>query len=301
VSRIFITGVTGNVGQPVLREFISQGYDVVALLRRPAEIPGCRVVIGSLEKAFQLQKEIMAADAIIHLASPRHSTRHSVIYYDIRGTGKLLDAWQRGHFVYMSSQTVYGFPRRLLVETESLQSSSWYDWGKICNEFQVQTAASLRGSNCQAGISLRMGLLYGSGTRRNDRQFLPWIYRLCMSGVSVVFDSEEGLETYGSSFIGEADLARAVAGSLKITHSGCFNVAAGYCTWKLLIETFCRFTGKRPKFVVRSGASCGPLEYRLPQSVSLLDTNSFNGQTGFVSRQAVDELVEQFVAVERLS
>jgi len=203
---------------------------VTALVRRRERLDGCRTVVGDLSEIHTCAGEIAAADAIVHLASPRSNRRDIVLLEDIIGTSRLLELWHRGNFVYLSSQTVYGVPRQRLTESLPLSGTCWYDLGKICNEGQVNVAR--QGVAVGAGVSLRLPLLFGHGPRRNDRQWLPQVYRHCLGGGVFLFDSEEGIETYGSSFIGEQDGARAVADALGITESGAYNIAGGFCTWR---------------------------------------------------------------------
>jgi nucleoside-diphosphate-sugar epimerase len=296
MTRVFLTGATGNAGQPVLAELLRRGYDVTALVRRPAQLDGCRTVLGNLADLNKLAAEIGQSDAVIHLASPRSNDRDTVLRYDIRATGELLDLWQRGNFIYASSQTVYGIPRQPLTENSPLDAMCWYDLGKMCNEFQLRMSEpdERRG----AAVSLRMALLFAAGDRRGDRQFLRAIYDQCRSGATFVFDSEEGLEMYGTSFIGEADFGRAVVDALGIRVSGPYNLAGPFCTWRSLIETLNRHVTKRATWVIRPGAEAGPREYRLPQSRSCLDASAFAAQTGFAPRQTLEEVIARFVAVE---
>jgi nucleoside-diphosphate-sugar epimerase len=301
MTRVFLTGATGNVGEPVLRELLSRSYEVTVLLRQPAQYPGCRVAVGSLAELDHLRDEIEVADSVIHLASPRGNTRDSVLQDDVTGTRKLLDAWRRGNFVYMSSQTVYGIPKQQIIESSPVEAMEWYDWGKISNEAQVRTAAEQQQGARRAGVSLRMALLIGAGSRRNDRQFLPHIFAQCLRGATFVFDSEQGLETYGSSFIGGQDLGRATVDALSVSASGPYNVAGGFCSWRELIETIGSFIGKPPKFVVRPSTRAGSGEHRLPQSRSFLETDAFHRQTQFTPRQTIEELVEHYVAAEHIT
>jgi nucleoside-diphosphate-sugar epimerase len=295
--RVFLTGATGNVGQPVLNELLKRNFDVTALVRKPIKIPGCRTVVGDIENLEPLSDEIWHADGIIHLASPRDNSLEPILRTDIVGMAALLKFWRHGNFVYMSSQTVYGIPRQTLTECTPLSPVCWYDWGKICNEFQLRMAE--KQGNRGKAISLRMALLFGNGPRSDDRQFLSLIYEQCQKDRTFVFESEEGLETYGSSFIGGQDLGRAVVDALAIGISGPFNVSGGFCTWRSLIETINKHAGTSAGFIIRTGGKAEPGEFRLPQSRSYLDTRAFVSVTGFESHQSLDELVRNFVTSKR--
>ncbi|MCD1257714.1 NAD(P)-dependent oxidoreductase [Paenibacillus athensensis] len=298
--RIFVTGASGNIGRAVVEELLRQHHEPVCLVRRDVMLPGCSLVYGDLAQARELDKELGKAEAVIHLASPRSTEREQVVAEDILGTGQLLDLWRRGPFVLASSQTVYGIPQEVLREGASTDPGSWYDLGKICNEHQLAMAAAqgAKGAAPKTGISLRIPLLYGTGKGRFNRQYLLYVYQHCKRNGVFYFDSEEGLETYGSSFIGEADCGRAFAAALDVQQSGVYNVASGFCTWKTLIEQINRWAGTRARWAVRRAGGPQPDEFRLPQSVSLLDTTRFNGIAKFAPADSVEAILEEYIGLD---
>jgi nucleoside-diphosphate-sugar epimerase len=294
VSTIFVTGGSGNLGRCVLRELARRGHEVVALVRQlQTDLEGVRQVEGSL--ATVLNAEVAAADGVIHAASSRSTDRGVVLAEDIAGTGWLLDAWQKGPFVFTSSQTLYGIPTGVLHEDTSPAADNWYDLGKLCNELQLSMAARERAQ--AVGVSLRVPLLFASGPRRRDRQLLPLLLDPLLRGDAFFFRSEEALETYGSVYVGEEDAGQAIADALSITESGAFNFCSGFCTWRELIETLARHVGRKARFAVhpepvRTG------EFRVWQSRSFYNTEKFRRATSFVPRQSLDELVARFIASE---
>lgn len=296
MTRIFLTGATGNVGRPVLAELLRRGYAVTALSRRDAPIDGCRTVPGSLAHPHSFLEEASLADGIIHLASPRSLQREAVVQQEILGTGALIDAWSRGNFVYASSQTVYGVPRAPLTESSAVDPACWYDLGKVCTEHQLRMAEPIRERG--AGVSLRIALLFSAGERRRDRQFLPAVVDHCLRGGAFFFDSEAGVETYGSSFLGEEDMGRAFVDALALTKPGAYNVAGAFCTWRELIETIARLSGRQARWVVRPNGRPERGELRLPQSRSYVDAGRFRAETGFAPRQSLEETVARFLARE---
>jgi nucleoside-diphosphate-sugar epimerase len=294
---VFLTGASGNVGRLVAAELVRRGRRVTALVRPGGRAPeGCAGVEGHLGMAEALADAVASADGVVHLASPRTNDRRTALHEDLAGTGKLLDAWARGNFVFASSQTVYGVPRETMKEGAALTAACWYDLAKVANELQLQMTP-LAGAR-RAAVSVRMALLFDAGPRRSDRQFLPEVFRACRRGDRFVFGSEQALEEAGSVFIGGEDLARAFADSLELPASGAFNVAGGFCRWRDLVEAFNRHACTRAGFVVRAGAVAGRGEHRLPQSVSRMDVSAFAAAAGFKPRQTLDELVARFVEAE---
>src|SRR5581483_2490562 len=86
---------------------------------------------------------------------------------------------------------------------------------------------------------------------------------------------EETLETAGSDYISGADVARAYVSALAIATSGPYNVATGYFTWTELLDGLARATGTKSRVMVREGGTLAPLEVRLPQWQSRLETSRF--------------------------
>jgi hypothetical protein len=160
-------------------------------------LPGCRTVVGELATLDRLANEIAQARAIVHLGCSRSQHGDTVLRDDISGTVLLIDAWRSGPLVFTSSSTIHGLPRETLTESSPTKIESWYDMGKIANELQLRLAesANLRGP----AIRLRPALIFATGERRYDEQYLGLFYLHCQLGSKFLFESEEGLESYGSS------------------------------------------------------------------------------------------------------
>jgi nucleoside-diphosphate-sugar epimerase len=297
MAKVFLIGATSYAGQCVLPELMARGHMVTALVREPAAFSGCRTIVADPPAIDRYSSEVAASDAVIHLASGRSLEQSAILRDDVLGTSLLIDAWSRGPFVYASSPTIHGVPLATVTESSPIHLMSGYAIGKFANEFQLRLAGSpdARGP----AVSLRPGIPLAPNDRRRDRQFFGALIDRCKLGRTFIFTTEEGAETSGWSFIGGADFGRAVADSLTIKVSGAYNIATGFCTWRQLINAINRATGSRAQVVVRAGGETAKGELRLPQSRTMLDTTAFARETGFVPRQSLEELLEEFVRADR--
>lgn len=281
--RVALTGATGFAGAEVLAELARGRFETTALVHTALSLEGCRTIVGDLSNLGAFAAVVESADAVVHLAGSRSSAPNDV-YADIDGTAAMISHWKQGTFLLISSG----------VLQRGLESS--YAVGKLAAEFALHVSAGVgrRGP----AIVLRPGIFLGGGARRNDRQTLGRVFAAARAGATFVFSSEEGLETFGSSFIGTGDFARATCAALTLKESGDFNVAGGFCTWRELIEAVNRCVGTQARFAVRPDPPATPAEVALSQSRCFLDPARFAAATSFASRQTLEELVEDYARAE---
>src|SRR5437899_1189648 len=112
MPSIFLTGASGHLGGYVLNRLLENDCCVYALVRNALSInsssPNLHIIQGDLKNLSACKDVIKNADGIIHLASSRSLDRETVLSVDLAAVNQLTDYWQRGPFLYASSQVVYG-------------------------------------------------------------------------------------------------------------------------------------------------------------------------------------------------
>ena len=71
--RVFVTGASGHIGLPVVRELLAAGHKVVGLARSDTSAKliteaGAEARLGDLDNLEGLKEAVRAADGVIHLA-----------------------------------------------------------------------------------------------------------------------------------------------------------------------------------------------------------------------------------------
>ncbi|MGH6986441.1 MAG: NAD-dependent epimerase/dehydratase family protein [Caulobacteraceae bacterium] len=289
--RIFVTGGSGQIGRAVVAELLSGGHQLTALVHRSL-VPGrgVRQLRGSLARLAPLAHEIAAAEAIVHLASPRTNLRSRALEEDIAGTGALLDAWNGGRFIFASSQTLYGVVRGEVAEDAPRSAECWYDIAKLVNESQIAMAAAERAG--AVGASLRIPLVLGHALG-SEGQILDILADALLEGRVFHFQSEAERAADGSVFIGPRDLARGIALALTIEESGAYNLAGGFFTWREALEGLAAGLERAPEIAVRAGPSRSG-EFPLWRSACRYDVSRFTRATGFQPRESAAELIAAY-------
>jgi nucleoside-diphosphate-sugar epimerase len=170
-SRIFVTGGTGRIGQPLVTALVASGHDVVALARSDGgasvlEALGATVVRGDLDDLGALSDGVRGAQTVYHLAGGVRGKGDAVPdHMNRQGTENLLLAiGQVGadaldSVVFASTCAVYGDRSSLWVE-EDFKTSPNTDYGisKVQAEDAVTAAAAELGF--RAAIA-RIAAVYG--------------------------------------------------------------------------------------------------------------------------------------------
>jgi nucleoside-diphosphate-sugar epimerase len=174
--RVCVTGGTGFLGAPLVRDLLARGV-TVRVLARPSsradllQSQGAQIVRGDLDVRNDIDRAIEGADVVYHLAAMVDSPgkREDFLEANVEGTKRVLAACLEqgvGHVVYASSLAVYGPVQNheRIDEDTALDASpqlrDFYAESKILADrfavkFAQETALPL--------TIIRPGIVYGPG------------------------------------------------------------------------------------------------------------------------------------------
>lgn len=220
--RALVTGATGVVGSWLVKELLSRGASVVALIRdadpqsellRSGDINRTTVVSGELEDAGAVARAVdeHEIDTIFHLGAQTlvgvaHRSPLSTWESNIRGTYNVLEAARRHgairSLVVASSDKAYGESETLpYTEDTPLAGRHPYEVSKVCAELLAGSYRHTYG--LPVGIA-RCGNVYGGGDL-NWSRIVPGTVRSLHRGERPVLRSDG---TYLRDYLYVKDAAR---------------------------------------------------------------------------------------------
>lgn len=149
MKKVFITGGTGLVGNHVARKFLSEGWNVSVLTRRPNQaktiLPQEKVsfIKGDITDIASLQACLGGHDVLVHSAGIHAQWMakkdEDYIKVNVEGTRALLAAAERAGIkkvIYTSSIKTIGTNPLLTVQNEEVQ----YDFSKVDSPYGLSKA-----------------------------------------------------------------------------------------------------------------------------------------------------------------
>ncbi len=164
-----MTGGSGRLGTWVVKEFVSQGYEVVNVDTRLPVESVCKTVITDLTQLGQVYGVLEGADAVVHLAAipVAYSHPNEVTFYNnVQSTYNILEAASAlgiKKSVIASSESSYGLvfavhrirPQYVPMDEEHPQlPQDSYGLSKIANE---ETAAMFNRKTGIQVVAFRLG------------------------------------------------------------------------------------------------------------------------------------------------
>lgn len=235
-GSVLLTGATGGVGAFILRELLAQGRPVRALARPESAhlLPGesVEIVEGDLANPATLRSALSGTSSIIHAACTFTSPE-----VDRAAMRTILDAWQDGTFVFISSIDAYGQPDTADVREDTTPHGPHSPYGqtKLDCEGMLLTAAGRAG---RGGASvIRAPLVWGAHPRLREQ--LRWgatglLYQAALAGLPIPLPAAhpDGNEPISTPWVHAAALARAATSCVDHPLGGRGNAVSGHVSWR---------------------------------------------------------------------
>ena len=160
--RVFVTGATGYLGNPIARRLLRAGHQVLGLTRsregaRRLADAGIQPVIGDLADADTFLSELKNCDSLVHVALDEGEAAAA---NDQRAVEALRSAVEDGrirHVLYTSGIYVYGDrPDQVVDEDSELDAAEVSAWRPAHEE-----AVTALGAHDVTTVVLRPGVAYG--------------------------------------------------------------------------------------------------------------------------------------------
>lgn len=275
---ILVTGGVGLTGSFVTKELLRRGQDVRILARtqsaEQAKLLGAEVVIGDLNDTDSLAKVTQGVQGVVHVAYTMIGTKDSRSEIDIAAMNVLLEAWDQGPFVYISSVDVYGYPKWVPVTEDHPLHENYSDYGrgKVKCEELLRIKALERGRNDFS--ILRPGNIFGPHLRCRNRL----IGQTMLEGQPFELPGRTKGEwsKFGDSWIDARDLAWIVAECLITPLGEAFNAVNGDFLWHDVFARLIELVGSQSQ-IIHKDLNDFPNEVR-EEMMFLAQTWRYSGQ-----------------------
>ena len=229
--RVFVTGATGVLGRPVLKQFVKSGASVLALSRsdenrRLISRLGATAVDANLFDPVSLAPHLAECDAVLHLATsiPKTSDmkRSGAWSQNDRireaGTAALVEATKAAGtaktFIYPSVSFMYGDGGDgwLTAETARIEPA-----GPLLSTLAAErsVAGFAKSADGRRGVSLRFGVFYGPASRESQDTL-----RMARRGMALPLSPAKAFKSH----IWVEDAASAVIAALQRAPNGVYDV-----------------------------------------------------------------------------
>ncbi|MEM7132902.1 MAG: NAD(P)-dependent oxidoreductase [Chloroflexota bacterium] len=241
---ILVTGATGMTGQFVVQELNRRNIPVRVLVREASadkvDSLEAEIVIGDLSDFASLHRAMSGVAGVAHVACT-----FTDFAIDVGAMGVLLDNWQNGPFIFVSSLDVYGDTNSNPITENHPLSESYGDYGRgkvLCERMLIAKARA----TTRAGYScLRAPHIIGPHPK--GQRFIKKVNQeeaILLPGADL-----DEWSHYRDAWIDVRDLAWVVAEVLEKPTGGPLNVLSDHFVWHDLYAELIRLMGSSSQVV----------------------------------------------------
>jgi len=160
--RVFVTGATGYLGNPIARRLLRAGHQVLGLTRsregaRRLADAGIQPVVGDLADADTFLSELKNCDSLVHVGLDEGVDAAANDQRAVEALRSAVDDGRIRHVLYTSGIYVYGDrPDEVVDEDSTLDAAEVSAWRPAHEE-----AVTSLGAHDVATVVLRPGVAYG--------------------------------------------------------------------------------------------------------------------------------------------
>ena len=265
--NVFLTGITGLLGNEIAKQFLAKGYTLTALVRDPEKVqnrhPGVTYLPGDILDVVSLEEQMRGADYVVHAAAvvsfaPRD--RQEMYKVNVEGTANVVNASLAASvkkLCYISSIAAFGRPSfkemQKMEKVEIDEDQKWvnsstnshYAITKYQGECEVWRGAA----EGLKSVIVNPSIILGAGDwQRSSTQLFKYVY------------NEKPF--YPEGYLNYVDVQDVAAAVVQLTESSItderFCVSAGTVSYKEFFDKIAdRFGKKKPWFKVSAGLMGG--------------------------------------------
>lgn len=256
MTRCLVTGAAGFLGSRVTARLLSEGHEVVAMVRHASDAarvhaPGAAVAVADLGDPAALRAAAAGAAIVCHCAAaiPGTASPAQTRAANVDGTARLLEAAVAAgvrRFVYVSTDSVYGDAGTAGATEDQPTNPEYFDEGDYPRsklEGEALALVAAREHGLEVAI-VRTCLLYGPGRSPGSDLLRRWGARR----VHLLWGG--GRARISMAFVTDAAAAVALAATRPEAAGRTYNLSDGEPhAWREIVAAVGAATG-RPKLVL---------------------------------------------------
>ena len=265
-AKIAITGAGGSLGQALIKQLVSEGLTIRALVRnrrsaKEVELLGAKAFLGDVRNDQSLKKLCEGIKIVYHLAAWMGKPNKPKLANEVnaKGTRKLMRAASSAgvkRIILASSIAIYGPVTKGVIKEDK---NYWtveqpYSDSKVAAEKFAKTLAKEKGIEL---VILRPTMIYGPKSP-------SWTIRpfnIIQKGLPIIVGSGE--DKLNAVYVDDVARAFVLAGKTPEAAGEVFNIGGEEVNWNTFLSYYANVSGRElrrlPLWLVKSGAKAASI------------------------------------------